>query len=63
MAKDPIEILNARNAEVERIRGYADLTEEAKQRRIDEVNARPRAEYQQAIEDQKRERAERLERS
>jgi hypothetical protein len=63
MATDPVEILNQRNAEVEKIRGYADLTEEAKNRRIAEVNERARQEYRQAVEDQERERAERLERS
>lgn len=63
MATDPAEILNQRNAEVAQIRGYADLTEEAKQRRIDEVNAKARQEYEQAVADQERERAERLEKS
>jgi hypothetical protein len=63
MTTDPVEILNQRNAEVQQIRGYADLTEEAKQRRIDEVNSRARQEYQQALEDQERERAERLEKT
>jgi hypothetical protein len=63
MAKDPVEILNQRNAEIAKIRGYADLTEEATQRRIDEVNARARQEHRQALEDQERERAERLEKS
>jgi hypothetical protein len=60
---DPAEIMNQRNAEVAKIRGYADLTEEAKQRRIDEVSTRAREEYQRALEDQERERAERLEKS
>jgi hypothetical protein len=63
MTTDPAEILNQRNAEVQQIRGYADLTEEAKQRRIDEVSARAREEYEQALENRERERAERLERS
>jgi hypothetical protein len=63
VATDPAEILNQRNAEVQQIRGYADLTEEAKQRRIDEVSARARAAYEEAVEDQERERAERLEMS
>jgi hypothetical protein len=40
MATDPVEILNRRNAEVAKIRNYADLTEEAKQRRIAEVSER-----------------------
>jgi hypothetical protein len=63
MATDPVEILRQRNAEVEQIRGFVDLTEEAKQRRIAEVNERARAEYAEAIEANKRERTERLERS
>jgi hypothetical protein len=63
MATDPVEILNARNQEVAQIRGFADLTEEAKQRRIAEVNERARAEYAEAIEANERERTERLERS
>ena len=63
MATDPVEILRQRNAEVQQIRGYVDLTEEAKQRRIDEVNARARAAYAEAIEANERGRAERLERS
>ena len=61
--KNPVEILNRRNAEVEKIRSYADLTEEAKDRRIAEVTERAQHAYRQAIEDQERERAERLERS
>jgi len=63
MARDPIEILNQRDAEVAKIRGFVDLTEEAKERRIAEVKERAQAEHRQAVEDQKRERAERLERS
>ena len=63
MARDPIEILNRRNAEVAQIRGFVDLTEEAKNRRIAEVNERAQAEHRQAVEDKKRERAERLERT
>src|SRR5829696_2810994 len=63
MAKDPVEILNRRNTEVARIRGFADLTEEAKARRIAEVNERAQQEYRQAVETEERERAERLERS
>ncbi len=63
MATDPVEILNRRNAEVAKIRGFVDLTEEAKQRRIAEVNARARAEYEEAVEANERERTERLERS
>src|SRR5829696_7438654 len=63
MATDPVEILNRRNTEVAKIRGFADLTEEAQQRRIAEVNERAQAEYAEAIEANERERAERLERS
>jgi len=63
MARDPVEILNQRNAEVAQIRGYADLTQEAKERRIAEVRERAQAEYRQAVEDEERERDERLERT
>ena len=63
MATDPVEILNQRNAEVEKIRGFMDLTEEAKARRIAEATERAQEEYRQAIEDQERERTERLERT
>jgi hypothetical protein len=58
-----MEILNQRNAEVAKIRGYADLTEEAKNRRIEEVTQRANAEYQEAIEANEREMADRLERT
>ncbi len=63
MTTDPAEILNRRNAEVAQIRGFADLTEEAKNRRIADVNERAQAEYAQAREAAARERAERLERT
>jgi hypothetical protein len=63
MTTDPVEILNARNQEVAKIRGFADLTEEAKERRIAEVNERARAQYAEALEATERERTERLERS
>ena len=63
MAKDPTEILNQRNAEVAKIRGFADLTEEAKNQRIADVNERARAAYAEAREAGERRRAERLERS
>jgi|SRR5215212_6338637 len=63
MATDPVEILNERNAEVAKIRGYVDLTEEAKNRRVAEVNERARAQYAEAREADERERAERLERT
>jgi hypothetical protein len=48
---------------VAQIRGYANLTEEAKQRRIAEVSERAQAEYTEARETEERERAERLERT
>ena len=63
MAKDPMEILEDRDAEIAKIRGYADLTEEAKNRRIAEVNEKAQAAYAEAREVGERERAERLERS
>jgi len=63
MATDPVEILNQRNAEVAKIRAFADLTDEAKERRIAEVSERARAQYAEALEAGERERAERLERS
>jgi hypothetical protein len=63
MTTDPAEILRQRNAEVEQIRGFMDLTEEAKNRRIAEVNERARAEYAEALEANERERTVRLERS
>jgi hypothetical protein len=63
MTTDPVEILNRRNAEVAQIRGYADLTDEAKDRRIAEVSERAQAEHAEALEAGQRERAERLERS
>jgi hypothetical protein len=61
MATDPMEILNRRNAEVAKVRGYADLTEEAKSRKIEEVTQRANEEYQEAQEANKREVANRLE--
>jgi hypothetical protein len=63
MATDPVEILRQRNAEVEQIRGFVDLTDEAKQRRIAEVNERAQAAYAEALEANEREKDERLERS
>ncbi len=63
MATDPIEILRQRDAEVAQIRGFVDLTEEAKSRRIADVNERARAEYAEAREANAREIAERLESS
>jgi len=63
MATDPVEILNQRNAEVAKIRGFADLTDEAKERRIAEVSERARAQYAEALEAGERESAERLQKS
>jgi hypothetical protein len=57
----PTEIRQRLNSEVERIRGYADLTEEAKQRRIAEAREKAQAEYQEAT--QAEERAERAEKA
>jgi hypothetical protein len=61
MATDPVEILNRRNAEVAQIRGYVDLTEEAKNKRIAEVNERAQVEYEEARTAKQRRIAERLE--
>ena len=63
MSKDPTEILQQRNAEVAKIRGFVDLTEEAKQRRIEEVSEKARAEYAEATEAAEREIAGRLEKT
>ena len=63
MTTDPVAILNRRNAEVAQIRGYVDLTEEAKNKRIAEVNEKAQAEYAAAREAAERERTERLERT
>src|SRR5215213_5213102 len=63
MGTDPVEILNRRNAEAAKIRGYADLTEEAKVRRIAEVNERAKAEYAEAREAGEREIRERAEKA
>jgi len=66
MATDPVEILNRRNSEVAKIRGYADLTEEAKERRIAEVSESAQAEYaeaREAAELEIRERAEKAEKA
>jgi hypothetical protein len=57
---DPNQILAERNAEVEQIRGFVDLTDEAKERRIAEVNEKANAEYAEAQERQKQAREERL---
>jgi hypothetical protein len=63
MTRDPMEIIKQRNAEVERIRGYGDLTPEAKERRIAEVQTRAQAEYQEAIASREREIAQRVEKA
>jgi hypothetical protein len=63
MTTDPVEILNRRNAEVAKIRGYVDLTDEAKAKRIAEVSERAQVEYTEAREAIERERAERLQRT
>ena len=63
MAADPVEIINQRNAEVAQIRGYADLTEEAKERRIAEASERAQAEYAEARETREREIRERAEKA
>ena len=63
MATDPLEILNRRNAEVAQIRGYQDLTEKAKARRIAEVTERAQQEYRQAVADQEQEIRKRVEKA
>jgi hypothetical protein len=63
MATDPVEILNRRNTEVAQIRGYVDLTDEAKDRRIAEVSERARAEAAEARETREREIRERAEKA
>jgi hypothetical protein len=63
MATDPAEILNQRNAEVAKIRGYVDLTEEDKNRMIAEVNERAQAEYAEAREAAEREIRERVQKA
>jgi hypothetical protein len=63
MAKDPMDILNQRDAEVTKIRGYVDLTEEAKNKRIAEVMEMSNAEYQEAVEANEQEIADRLQRT
>ena len=62
----PTEIRQRLNSEVEQIRGYADLTHEAKQRRIAEAREKAQAEYQEAVEAEERavqERAEKAEKA
>jgi hypothetical protein len=59
VATPTIEISRRLDAEAEQIRGYADLTEEAKQRRIAEAREKAQAEYQEAIEAEERQIQER----
>ena len=54
MATDPQEILSRHKAEAAKIRGYADLTEEAKARHINELTERTNAEYAEAKEAENR---------
>jgi hypothetical protein len=60
---DPNQILTERNAEVERIKGYVDLTPEARDRRIAEATERANREYTEAREAEKQEREARLKNS
>jgi hypothetical protein len=57
----PTQIRQRLNSEVERIRGYEDLTEEAKHRRIAEAREKAQAEYQAAVEAEERQVQERAE--
>jgi cystathionine beta-lyase/cystathionine gamma-synthase len=50
MTADPMEILRRRDAEIEKVRSYVDLTSEAKQRRIDETTEKANADYREARE-------------
>jgi hypothetical protein len=47
---DPAKILQQRNAEIQQIEGYVDLTDEAKSKRITEVTEKANASYQEAKE-------------
>ena len=49
--------------ELEKIRGYADLTEDAKRRRIAEAYKKAEAEHREAVEAQEREVRERVEKA
>lgn len=62
MATDPAEILNRRNAEVAKIRGYADLTEEAKRRMMAEAYEEASGRHRELVAEGERKAAERLER-
>ncbi len=63
MPKDPLEIRRILDTEVEKIRGYADLTDEAKRRRIAEAYEKAAAEHQAAVEAQERDIKERVEKA
>jgi regulator of protease activity HflC (stomatin/prohibitin superfamily) len=54
MTTEAQEILRDRDVEIQKIQGYADLTEEAKDRRIAEVTERAQAEYAEAREAESR---------
>ena len=54
MTTEAQEILRDRDVEIQKIQGYADLTEEAKDRRIAEVTERAQAEYAEAREAENR---------
>jgi hypothetical protein len=58
---DPAQIISARNAEVAKIQSCVDLTEEAKQRRINEANERAQREYAEAREAERERIQQRLE--
>jgi len=54
------EILAQRDAEIAKINGYVDLTQEAKDRRKNEVRARAQVQYEEAKAAEKQQREERL---
>jgi hypothetical protein len=56
MTTEAQEILRDRDVEIQKSQGYADLTEEAKDRRIAEVTERAQAEYAEAREAENRRR-------
>ena len=60
MTTPTIEIKQRLDSEVAKIRGYADLTDEAKLRMISEAYEKAQGEYHEAIETQEREIAERV---
>jgi hypothetical protein len=59
----PTEIKRRLDTEVEKIRGYADLTDEAKRRRIAEAYEKAEAEHREAVEAQERQVRERVEKA